>query len=143
MMTDITETHMYEILGSWSENVESWTGQPNPALHVMRYEDMLAQPERTFGALTRFLGLDTTAERLRRVIELSSFDKLREQEERIGFNERSTMSKRFFRVGRAGQWRTKLTPAQVEAVVRANEKQMRRFGYLPLPADYRSTAGVA
>ena len=109
----------------------------------MRYEDMLAQPEQSFGALTRFLGLDTTAERLRQVIELSSFDKLREQEEQLGFNERSTMSKRFFRAGRAGQWRTKLTPAQVEAVVRANEKQMRRFGYLPLPADYRSTAGAA
>ena len=37
----------------------------------------------------------------------------------------------------------KLTPAQVEAVVRVNEKQMRRFGYLPLPADYRSTEGAA
>jgi Sulfotransferase domain len=143
MMTDVISTHVPEVFGSWSENVESWTARPSPALHVMRYEDMLAEPERTFGAVTRFLGLNTSTERLRHAIELSSFDKLRQQEEQRGFKERSTASERFFRVGRAGQWRTKLTPAQVEAVVRVHEKQMRRFGYLPLPADYRSTEGAA
>lgn len=143
MMTSMTETHVYEIFGSWSENVESWTSRPSPALHVMRYEDMLAQPEQTFGAVTRFLGLIPTAERLRQAIDLSSFDTLRRQEEQSGFNERSKASARFFRVGRADQWRGKLTPAQIEAVVGANEKQMRRFGYLPLPMGGQSAAGAA
>ncbi len=143
MMTTATKTHVAEIFGSWSENVESWTGRPNPALHVMRYEDMLAQPEQTFGAVARFLGLNPTAARLRHAIELSSFDNLRRQEEKSGFHERSEMSARFFRVGRADQWRAKLTPEQIESMVSANEKQMRRFGYLPLPVDDRSAAGAA
>lgn len=143
MTTKVTETHVYEAFGSWSENVESWTARPSPALHVMRYEDMLAQPEQTFGAVSHFLGLNPTAERLRQAIDLSSFKELRRQEEQSGFKERSKESARFFRVGSAGQWRTKLSPQQVEAVVRANEKQMQRFAYLPLPADDQSAAGAA
>jgi hypothetical protein len=139
---DMTDTHVFEVYGSWSEHVESWTGRPSPALHVMRYEDMLAQPEQTFDAAARFLGLSPTAERLRRAIELSSFDKLRQQEDAAGFRERSKMSERFFRVGRADQWRTALTPMQVDALVRVHEKQMRRFAYLPLSTD-AATAGAA
>jgi hypothetical protein len=143
MMTEMTDAHVPVIHGSWSEHVESWTARPNPALHVMRYEDMLEQPEQTFGAVARFLGLNASAARLRHAIELSSFEKLRSQEDEVGFKERSLTSSRFFRVGQAGQWRGKLTPEQVDALVRPNEKQMRRFGYLPLPVDYRSAAGAA
>jgi Sulfotransferase domain len=143
MSTEVTEAHVYQVYGSWSENVESWTARPSPALHVMRYEDMLARPEQTFGAVARFLGLNVSVERLRHAIELSSFGQLRKQEDASGFRERSKASHRFFRVGRADQWRSELTPAQIEAVVGAHETQMRRFGYLPLPADYRSTEGAA
>ncbi len=39
---------------------------------------------------------------------------------------------RFFREGRAGGWREKLTPVQVESLVAVNEVQMRRFGYWPV-----------
>ena len=140
---DFTETHVPEIYGSWSEHVESWTARPSPGLHVLRYEDMLVQPEQTFGSVARFLGLSPSAERLRRAIDLSSFEKLRQQEDAAGFKERSKKSEKFFRVGRADQWRTALTTAQVDLLVKAHERQMRRFAYLPLPADYASTAGAA
>jgi hypothetical protein len=143
LATGMTDKHVQEVLGSWSENVESWTGRPSPALHVMRYEDMLDRPLQSFGAVTRFLGLDPGEERLRRAVEQSSFEKLRQQEDAKGFIERSEASQRFFRAGRAGQWRTALSPAQVEAIATAHEASMRRFGYLPLPADYRPVAGNA
>jgi hypothetical protein len=34
-------------------------------------------------------------------------------------------------VGKAGQWRTALTPGQIDMIVEAHEEQMQRFGYLP------------
>ena len=40
---------------------------------------------------------------------------------------------RFFREGKAGQWKRKMTREQVDAVVEAHREQMTRFGYLPLP----------
>lgn len=125
------ENFVYEVFGSWSENVASWTARPSPGLLVLRYEDMLASPRETFGRVVAFLGLRPTPERLARAIEHSRFDRLRAQEQKSGFRERSLKSDRFFREGRAGQWRERLTPDQVAAIVRACGEQMARFGYLP------------
>jgi hypothetical protein len=125
------EHFVYEVFGSWSQNVESWTARPSPALLVLRYEDMLSEPRVAFRRVATFLGLRTTADRLDRAIEHSSFDRLRAQERTSGFRERSLKSDRFFREGRSGQWRDLLTPAQIDAVVGACRGPMARFGYLP------------
>ena len=127
------EIHVYELHGSWSEHVMSWTARPSPALHVVRYEDMLEAPVKTFGGIATFLGLKPSRERLQKAIRLSSFKVLREQEKRHGFIERSTHTEMFFREGRAGQWRKRLTPEQVEALTSVHREQMERFGYWPLP----------
>jgi hypothetical protein len=63
-----------EVLGSWNQNVASWMGLTGRPVHVMRYEDMLRQPERTFGALARFLRLAPSEEQLKRAIAKSSFE---------------------------------------------------------------------
>ena len=127
------DNEINEVLGSWSQHVESWTARPSPGLHVVRYEDLIADPEGTVGAVTRFLRLEVTPERMKRAIRHASFKHLRRQEDTHGFPERSTAQKRFFREGRAGGWRNTLTPRQVAQVVAAHREQMARFGYLPEP----------
>ena len=117
---------------SWSKHVLSWTRNPNPALFVMRYEDMLDDPVASFGALARHLLLYPTPQQLSRAVEQSSFAVLRQQEEEKGFRERSPKAEKFFRVGRAGQWREVLTTQQIDRIVEAHGEQMQRFGYLPL-----------
>ncbi len=126
------EHFVYEVFGSWSENVGSWTATPSPALHVVRYEDMLTAPGPTFGGIAAFLGLAVSPERLARAIRHSSFDVLRQQESRRGFRERSLRADRFFRRGRAGQWREALSVRQVELLCQAHRQQMARFGYAGL-----------
>jgi len=123
---------VYEIHSNWSFHVNSWTAVPEPGKLVIRYEDMLDQPRATFGKVSQFLGLKPTPERLRRSIKNSSFEKLRQQEDKTGFAERSPSAERFFRVGKAGQWRTALNQEQIDRVVEANKEQMKRFGYWPL-----------
>ncbi|MBC6440637.1 MAG: sulfotransferase domain-containing protein [Rhodospirillales bacterium] len=118
-------------LGSWSQNVESWTGRPNPALHAVRYEDMLADARKAFGAVARFLGLAATPSRIGKAVTFSSFRELRRQEDRTGFNERSPAQERFFRSGTAGGWRATLTDDQVARIVGDHREQMTRFGYVP------------
>jgi hypothetical protein len=125
--------HCYEIHGTWSEHVSSWTQRPSAGLHVLRYEDMGNLPIKTFGGVAAFLGLKVPRERLDRAIKLSSFRVLQEQEKRHGFIERSANSQRFFRAGKSGQWRKLLTPAQVAAIGEAHGEQMARFGYWPPP----------
>jgi Sulfotransferase domain len=130
--TSITDKQVNEIYGSWSQHVLSWTRKPHPAIYVMRYEDMLAEPQKTFGALARHLLFKPTDAQLAEAIDRSSFEKLREQEEKAGFRERSEKAERFFRDGRAGQWKEVLTSAQIARIVEAHKEQMERFGYLPI-----------
>jgi hypothetical protein len=95
---------------------------------------MHEQPIKTFGGIARFLGLKVPRDRLEKALRLSSFRVLQEQEKRHGFIERSASAQRFFRAGKAGQWRQVLTKGQIEAVAAAHGEQMTRFGYWPLPA---------
>lgn len=118
-------------IGSWSQNVASWTARPHPAMHVMRYEDMVENPEETFGKLVAFLRLPPDPERLKKAIAFSSFDEVQKQESAGGFEEASKKADRFFRGGKTGGWRKELTPEQVKAVVSVHREQMTRFGYVP------------
>ena len=130
--TPINETRVHEVWGSWSQHVESWTRKPHPAIYVMRYEDMLSEPEKIFGALARHLLLNPTAEELNLAIKRSSFESLRDQEGESGFKEKPEHAERFFREGRSDQWKEVLTPQQVDAIIGAHGEQMKKFGYLPL-----------
>jgi Sulfotransferase domain len=126
-----TKEQVYEPLGSWSQHVRSWTHRPHQALHVMRYEDMLAKPELTFRRLCDFLLLKPTRDELAAALEKSSFERLQSQEEDRGFRERPEHADRFFREGKAGTWRKYLTGMQVRAIVEHHREQMARFGYVP------------
>jgi len=123
---------VFEIHKNWSTHVLSWTNQPGPWLHTVRYEDMLNKPMVAFTRVARFLGLNPERDRLERAIERASFKSLRAQEDEKGFRERSYKAEKFFRVGKAGQWRTALSKAQIDQVVEVNKQQMERFGYWPL-----------
>ena len=129
--SDTDPINVYEVYGSWSMHVRSWTQEARPGLIWVRYEDLLAKPAKSFGRVAKFLDLSPSRERLQKAMQFSSFRVLSNQESRTGFRERSQHAERFFRVGRAGQWRKILTPTQVDAVVAAHTEQMRRFDYLP------------
>ena len=113
--TQNSDQAAFEVWGSWSEHTLSWTDKPHEAVLVVRYEDMHADPTATFTAVARHLRQKPTPEQIAEAIELSTFKELRDAEIAAGdFRERSERADRFFREGRAGEWREKLTPAQVQ-----------------------------
>lgn len=117
-------------LGSWSAHVQSWLDDcPLPLVRV-RYEDLLRDPEATFRTLVHFVGLQTDDERIRRAVQASAFEALREQERTGRFREGSMHAPRFFRRGAAGAWKDEMTEAQVARVVADHGSVMRRLGYL-------------
>ena len=64
-----------------------------------------------------------------RAIDLSRFERLATQEAAAGFRERPPESKRFFRRGIVGSWRTELGAAEIDAIVEKNGALMERLGY--------------
>ena len=125
--------HASETYGSWSQHVASWTANTLPVEpHVMRYEDMVERPAETFGAFARFAGRGVDDAQIADAIELSTFERLREQEREQGYRERPKISSDgFFRKGRVGQWRETLPTTLVQRIVAEHGAQMGRFGYLP------------
>lgn len=121
-----------EIWGTWSENVASWTEDPPPVIHVVRYEDLIADPRGAFTGIVEHMRLETTPEQIDEAIALAAFDRLKAEEEARGFAEKPETARRFFRRGTAGQWREELDAGQVERIVADHGEQMRRFGYLPV-----------
>jgi hypothetical protein len=133
---DFSDRRVWEFLGSWSFHAASWMSIPHRPVLLLRYEDMLSAPERAFGRLATFLRVKSNAAQFRRAIEKSSFAELARQEDVHGFNERPKTAEKFFRSGKAGQWREALSRDQVNAVIRDHGPMMMRFGYLPEDCGY-------
>jgi len=124
------EATVYELLGSWSRHVASWMSVWQVPIYAMRFEDMLASPLRVFGELANFLRLAPTAEQLQRAVDNSSFSELSRQEALGGSVEKPPTAGKFFRAGKANQWREALTGDQIQKVVSAHGPVMQRCGYL-------------
>ncbi len=109
-----TPVGIYEVLGRWDGHVGSWAHAPGLSRHVVRYEDMLAKPGKTFSdLLSKFLRLKVDKPRLARAIKATSFANMQKQERDLGFTERPEGMQEFFAKGQSGVWREDLTPEQV------------------------------
>jgi len=95
----------YELSGSWSENVISWT-KPHDRVLVLRHEDVLVDPLVQFRRVAQLLKMDASDEQLKRALD-----------------DTRTLS------GATGKWRKLLTEEQVAAVARAHQTVMKQFGY--------------
>jgi hypothetical protein len=121
------EHQVFEHLSDWSTHAVSWVASPKRVL--VRYEDLLAEPSRYFARIIRFIGTgEVDANRLNRAIAFSRFDVLSGQEAAEGYRAGGGAEK-FFRAGRAGQWRERLTPDQVKRIEAAHGEIMQKFGY--------------
>jgi hypothetical protein len=113
----------------WSGHVRSWLDQRTVPVHIVRYEDLLAD---TAGELRRaldFVGARSSAEEIARTVRHSAFGELRRQETERGFRERGSRHQMFFREGRAGAWRERLPAALARTIERDHGEVMARLGY--------------
>jgi len=129
--TENTSLFVTEFLGSWSQHVKSWADMEGPRVLVLRYEDLLDKPAKGFGKVARLIGVDADRGRVDRAVARASFASLAGMEKRDGFVEVPIKGKRFFRAGRANQWREALTRTQALRVVDRHREQMQRFRYVP------------
>lgn len=118
-----------QLLLSWEGHIESWM-KSGLNIHIMRYEDMIADPYGEFKNMLEFMGFPVEDTRLRKAVAFSSFDELQQQEKLYGFNEKNIKSESFFRKGKIGSYREKLNREQIETIISCNRKAMLQYGYL-------------
>ncbi|HEX9022750.1 MAG TPA: sulfotransferase domain-containing protein [Geobacteraceae bacterium] len=126
-MTD----QLRQFLGSWSGHAQSWLDESGLPVRVVRYEDLLSDPESAFGQIVRVCGIPHDGARVRKAVAFSAFSEMQRQEEENGFRERSVVAPGpFFRRGQAGAWREELSLDLVKPLIEAHGAMMKRFGYL-------------
>jgi len=123
-------TKLIHIVTTWSVHVESWTDKNNDIpVTVVRYEDMLSNPEEEFAKILKGLGFPIiNEERFYFALEQTKFEELRKFEDKFGFRERGAGEK-FFRVGKSGQWFDVLTNEQIAQIEKDHSKYMEKYGY--------------
>jgi hypothetical protein len=125
-----TETSVAQYLSSWDMHVKSWMAYAPWKRLILRYEDLLDDPETHFAKVLDLVGVPVDKERLQRAIRFCSFDELSRQEEEQGFIERPEQSEKFFGKGQKDQWKTDLDPALAEMIRAKMGETMKRYGYL-------------
>jgi hypothetical protein len=108
--------------GSWAENVGSWVVKCHgrKTFLLLRYEDMVEQPERELAKVAAFLGIETTSESLAAAVERSSFNRMRQMEKeqsKLWFLTKNTRQDiPFVRSSSSGQWKSGLAEGCVAAI---------------------------
>ena len=124
-----------QFMGSWANHVCSWVDQSQIPVLLLRYEDLLGQPETEFGRLAGFLDLPEDGGLIAEAVKNTRFEKLKaKEEEEGGFHERPEGCERFFRSGRSGEGREQLSAEQLAQLEDAFSSTLKRFGYaVPAP----------
>ena len=134
---------MRQRLLDWSGHCASWLDQHDVAVHLVRYEDLAADPLVVFSAAMAFAGRDVSRADVVRAVDFARFERLQAQERAQGFKEwRAREGRAFFRRGQAGGWRGELTGEQARRIEAAHGPMMRRLGYA-LSTDQGMAQGEA
>ena len=121
--------------GTWADHLLSWLGTRGTSgdFLLLRYEDLLENPETELARIAGLLNIKATPERLERAIKLSSADRMRDLEKAQGDKweliKDSRPDKMFVRSAKSGGWRKALTPASAAMIVAAWGPLMERLGY--------------
>jgi hypothetical protein len=122
-------------LGNWGEHVTCWlsTRQGKEGFLLLRYEDLLVNPQKEMAKVARLLGIDPMPQRLARAVELSSADRMRRLEKDQGDKWVQTkytrQDKQFVRKAGSGGWQEILPAQSVEVIESAWGDIMKTLGY--------------
>ncbi len=122
-------------VGTWGQNVATWLAarQHTSGFILLRYEDLLLQPERELERIAKLLRLSVTPTDLARAVTLSSAKRMRGLEKQQtnlwkggkGFRQ----DKMFVRSCNAGGWKSELSERSISEIESAWGPVMQMVGY--------------
>ena len=126
----LSGNHPGKFLGSWQNHVNSYRNAPYGRVKLVKYEDMLSNPMKTFGDVVTHITGSHDTKRVKKAVEACQFKKLKTTEQQDGFQERSlTNDLPFFRHGTSGQGQEIISAALKNDIRDAFEKEMTALGY--------------
>ena len=132
------ETQFPTFISSWNNHYNTWKNFKKNRL-LIKYEDLIDKPEKTFDTITAFLckllSLKINKHRIDEAIKYSSFDKLKKDEKKLELIEapvdsKTKNKKQFFYLGPKNNWKELLPNEIKQKIEKRFEKEMRELGYL-------------
>lgn len=118
-----------QLLNTWSNHVQRWLEQNKIPLLLVKYEQLIKQPEKEFARILDFLNLPYTHEQLKDTLMFSSFENLSNQEKTYGFEERSVHSNCFFHTGQSYYFTNYLNENQIKTIFEHHSKMIKYLEY--------------
>ena len=131
------EADIATLLGSWSDHYNFWT-KKNSNLLLIKYEDLILDTkkelERIIIYLKKFMTVEINPEKIKNILNTTSFDHLKDLENKGLFNENVYDSKknkiRFFNKGPSNDWTKVLDKNIQNDIEKVFSKEMKELGYI-------------
>lgn len=131
------EADIATLLGSWSDHYNFWT-KKNSNLLLIKYEDLILDTkkelERIIIYLKKFMTVEINPEKIKNILNTTSFDHLKGLENKGLFNENVYDSKknkiRFFNKGPSNDWTKVLDKKIQDDIEKIFYKEMKELGYI-------------
>lgn len=130
-ITRIDQPHPF---GTWKDHVRAALRfqQEHPErVLLVRYEDLHAQTAAILSRVLTFAGVKAHGA-VQEAVNASSFSSLQEMENRKGSELRDKTGASFFREGKTGSWKTMLSDADLDVIMRQQEHEplLKQLNYL-------------
>ena len=131
----------FQFISSWETNYNSWTVQKQIPIKLVKYESLLKETYIVFRDIVDFINKLTginkqiDKERLKNSVQTTSFNKLKNNEEKYGFSEAVLSQKTnkkipFFFLGPENDWRKILSDDLKIKLNKIYEKKLTELSYI-------------
>jgi len=127
-------------IGSWSSHYASWKEFDKVDRYLLiKYEDLVEETEKTFLKVLTFIckitkkKLDLDKNKLKNVLNTTTFSNLQNLEKKNGFGEASNLNGKkitFFKYGAKNNWKNFLTSENKKTIEDLFKEEMKELGYL-------------
>ena len=133
-LPDGEKRKLVSLMGSWSENYNSWKNFNLTKKIIIKYEDLLINPFDNFLKIIEYLnklyGLKIDKAKIKKIIEITKFSNLQDLEKKFGFNEKISKKELFFREGKSGSWKSQLDKKIIDKIENLFCNEMKELNYL-------------
>ena len=133
-MFPLDKERMPTFISRWDFHFLSWQKINVPKL-LITFEELFNNTKKTLNVIESFLkkdlkiDIDNTKNKIENIIQSTKFEKLKDFEEKNGFNE-ATKNSNFFREGKIKQWEKELGTNHIKKIEKEFKPTMQKLGYL-------------
>jgi hypothetical protein len=116
------------LISGWSNHVSSWVSESRYPVHVVKYEDMVADTAKELTEVLEFLDIKVNKATVSKAVKAADLGGLKEKEKTEGFREHITEKHgSFFNGGTS--WQDELGPKWIQRIETDHGKVMKALGY--------------